>query len=625
MITIRKFIHGMNKTTIAQLTKLILAILGMITLAPAVTYYVDAMNGSDANSGLTPAGAWQSLAQVNATTFQPGDSIMFKGNDVWNGQLYPLGSGTENQSIVLDTYGEGNRPIIDGAGMTKPVIYLYNQEYWEIRNLEITNSSDNEADRVGVRVEASNFGTIDHIYLKNLYIHHISGIIGNTTEAKRTGGINFRVLSETTPTRFNDILIENCEIVTVNGSGISNEASTADYPGTGKWYQRKYTNYIIRSNSISDISKNAIIMRMADSSCVVEYNVCWNTSERAGTGNTIFSRSCLGTIFQYNEGYLNKTTDYDGCLYDADLSSPKCIFQYSYSHDNNHGLFWTCTTEADDSVICRYNISQNDKGNIFTVNYPNSSVFIYNNTVYCGNGTSPTIISERNNGPSGNRTYYFYNNIIYCNSTNAKYKYTSGYNRFFNNNCFFGYHPSNEPTDLHKITSDPMLDKPGSGRQGILSVSGYRLKSGSPCIDAGIVIENNGGLDYFGNPLYNGAPDIGAHEYYMESSLRSEPGIDWLPCNIDLYPNYPNPFNPATTIAYRLENDSMVTLEVYNVLGEKVCTLANTRQVSGEYRYHWNARNQTGRSIPCGVYYVKLTAGDEIAQYHRSRPILLLK
>jgi hypothetical protein len=45
-------------------------------------------------------------------------------------------------------------------------------------------------------------------------------------------------------------------------------------------------------------------------------------------------------VFQYNEGYLNRTTDFDGSLYDADPQSPGCIFQYSYRHDNNHGLYW---------------------------------------------------------------------------------------------------------------------------------------------------------------------------------------------------------------------------------------------------------------------------------------------
>jgi len=616
-----------NKSQISEKIwkgKYFAAIFIMSSLVSAATYYVDSVDGSDANSGLTPDGAWESLSQVNFLTYQPGDSILFKRDGIWVGQLAPKGSGAENQPVIVDTYGDGNRPILDGGGVGRPVIYLYNQEYWEIRNLEITNPADTEADRTGVKVAASNYGVVDHIYLQNLYIHHISGIIEHTTEAKRTGGINFRVLYDTTPTRFNDILIENCEIVTVNGSGISNEANTADYPGAGKWHQRKYTNYIIRGNSISDISKNAIIMRMADSSCVVEYNVCWDTAERAGTGNTIFSRSCLGTVFQYNEGYLNKTTNYDGCLYDADLSSPKCIFQYSYSHDNNHGLFWTCTKAPDDSVICRYNISQNDKGNIFTINYPNTSVFIYNNTVYCGNGTSPIIISERNNGGDGNRTYYFYNNIIYCNSTSVNYKYTSGYNRYFKNNCFFGYHPSNEPTDLYKVTSDPKFERPGSGSQGILSVDGYKLNADSPCINAGAAIENNGGLDYFGNPLYNGAPDIGAHEYYLESSIL-KPDQNRLPQGIFLHPNYPNPFNPSTTIAYQLENDSSISLEVFNVLGERVCALADAAQSAGEHRICWNARNQAGEAVPGGIYFVKLSAEADHIRYHQTRPILYLK
>jgi hypothetical protein len=595
-----------------------------LSLVSANTYFIDDINGLDSNVGTSAGSAWQTLTRVNATVFSAGDSIFFKANGIWVGQLFPKGSGSADMPIVIGQYGTGLRPMIDGGGMSNPVVYLYNQEYWEISDLEITNQSDTEGDRVGVRVEAENYGTVNYIHLENLYIHDVKGIVGHSPAAKRTGGINFRVLGENPSTRFNDLLIENCELVHLDGSGISNEANTSDYPGTTAWHARKYTNYRIRNNSINDISKNAIIMRMADSSCVVEYNLCWDTAYRAGTGNTIFSRSCLGTVFQFNEGYLNRATNYDGCLYDADLASPECVFQYSYSHDNNHGLFWTCTYPQDSNVICRYNISQNDLGNIFTVNYPNTSVYIYNNTVYIDSATSPTIISERNNGGSGNRTYYFYNNIIYNLSSNSSYQFTSGYNRTFENNCFYGQTAANEPFDPNKITSDPNLVNPGSGGIGILTLDGYQLTSTSPCINTGRYIENNGGRDFFGNTLYNGNPDIGAHEYSTTASTDFQGYEDTsIPAEYKLVQVYPNPFNPATTISYELTTAASIHLAIFNVLGEEVQILVNEPQNAGLYKLQWDTGNYPGYSA--GTYLIRLRARDGNQRRHDQALVTLVK
>ena len=70
------------------------------------TYYVDANNGNDANSGTSPEQAWKSLTKVTATTFQPGDEILLKSGCVWNGEwLWPKGSGTEQAPIRIDKYG----------------------------------------------------------------------------------------------------------------------------------------------------------------------------------------------------------------------------------------------------------------------------------------------------------------------------------------------------------------------------------------------------------------------------------------------------------------------------------------------------------------------------------------
>lgn len=72
-----------------------------------VTYYVDAEEGNDNESGRSPEKAWKTLEKVNSMVFQPGDTILFKAEGTWEGQLWPKGSGNEENSIIIDRYGDG--------------------------------------------------------------------------------------------------------------------------------------------------------------------------------------------------------------------------------------------------------------------------------------------------------------------------------------------------------------------------------------------------------------------------------------------------------------------------------------------------------------------------------------
>ena len=74
--------------------------------------------------------------------------------------------------------------------------------------------------------------------------------------------------------------------------------------------------------------------------------------------------------------------------------------------------------------------------------------------------------------------------------------------------------------------------------------------------------------------------------------------------------NYPNPFNPETTIEYVLPNRSQVSLTVYNILGQHLRTLTNTVQVAGTYKMVWDARNENGELMPSGVYLYVLSTNE---------------
>ena len=70
-------------------------------------YYVDADFGDDSNDGTSPERAWKTIAKLNETVFQPGDTILFKAGCSWEGETFkPQGNGEEGNPIYVGKYGD---------------------------------------------------------------------------------------------------------------------------------------------------------------------------------------------------------------------------------------------------------------------------------------------------------------------------------------------------------------------------------------------------------------------------------------------------------------------------------------------------------------------------------------
>lgn len=113
---------------------------------------------------------------------------------------------------------------------------------------------------------------------------------------------------------------------------------------------------------------------------------------------------------------------------------------------------------------------------------------------------------------------------------------------------------------------------------------------------------------------FNGEQDV----YYGRISLPvqiAEQELE-LPRHFSLSQNYPNPFNPSTTIEFSLPHSGFVTLNVFNILGEKVATLAAEKLNAGAYTVRWDA---TG--LPSGVYFYRLQAGEFV----QTKKLILLR
>jgi hypothetical protein len=117
---------------------------------------------------------------------------------------------------------------------------------------------------------------------------------------------------------------------------------------------------------------------------------------------------------------------------------------------------------------------------------------------------------------------------------------------------------------------------------------------------------------------------------FMEDTLRSTTGVGdpvtEVPVVYQLNQNYPNPFNPSTSISYALPEQAIVTLRVYNLLGQEVVTLADKIQEAGVYEVTWNGRNGLGQSVGTGVYFYRFEAhGTSGEVYTDLKKMLFLK
>ena len=93
------------------------------------------------------------------------------------------------------------------------------------------------------------------------------------------------------------------------------------------------------------------------------------------------------------------------------------------------------------------------------------------------------------------------------------------------------------------------------------------------------------------------------------------------PATYALYANYPNPFNPETTIRYELADTGPVSLRVFDITGQMVRELVSAEQPVGHYQIQWDGRNTAGATAGSGVYFYELHAGS----YHSVQKMLLMK
>ncbi|MBR9692425.1 hypothetical protein GOV07_00660, partial [Candidatus Woesearchaeota archaeon] len=134
-------------------------------MASATTYYVDATGGNDGNNGTSEGSAWQTIAQVNSQTQNPGDIVLFKRGETWRERLY-VDSGNSTHRTTYSSYGTGAQPRIRGDNIITG---------WQVYSGNIYNISlSTEPEQLWIN---GTFG--DRIYITNNATNNITNNLTN--------------------------------------------------------------------------------------------------------------------------------------------------------------------------------------------------------------------------------------------------------------------------------------------------------------------------------------------------------------------------------------------------------------------------------------------------------------
>ena len=502
------------------------------------TYFVSP-DGNDAASGLSVKDAWKSIDKVNSFVFQPGDKVLFESGKTFYGQLKVQGSGAEGKPITLSSFGGPERPVINFGAAEGAGILLENVDHWEVVGMEVVSYEPYKIGigRQGIVVRISKPGNSDHFVIRDNYIHDVWGQLGGNgmyvgysssailvQTARMASGMG--VTGPREPVVINDVLIEGNKIERVDKCGIVCRGAR--------------NNVVLRRNYMDNLGGDGIFVN-GPYRGLIEYNEIHRSCMRSGDPNlpgddgwwphvaACWIQNTEETIMQFNEVYDTGRNLHngDGFAYDFDFNCKRCIAQYNYSK-NNFGFMLLMYNIFEN--VTRYNISENDHTHLVQMQGPieGDKSLVYNNVFYIDYGMADIdYFLTRAPEELGAK---FYNNIFYA-AGQGRFRnvFTSGdtavrkYDEelkanipagsVFLHNCYFGPWKNGLPDDPEALVADPKFVAPGTGGQGLATLGGYMLQADSPCINTGMYVPNNGGRDFFGQPVNDGHPDYGAFEY----------------------------------------------------------------------------------------------------------------
>ena len=291
---------------------------------------------------------------------------------------------------------------------------LYNQQYWVISDLEITNMPDNlmedfedngDEKRRGIFVAATDTGELRGITIKNNYIHHVKG--DDSKDFHGSGGIMISVLGKKKPSIFNGVHIINNRVRMVNRTGIGissywqRRPRNKVYPPSWMDEMGDYhanLNVVIRGNNLESIGGDGIVPQTTLKP-LMEYNKVNGAASRSEGYNVgLWAWNSDSALIQYNE-VCNTMTVRDGMAFDCDAYSVRNIYQYNLSYNNMGGfmMFHGFSDDVPDAMnvghIIRFNISMNDGNSLFHFYGSGHSQSVIYHNLFFNNQTKVVLVT----------------------------------------------------------------------------------------------------------------------------------------------------------------------------------------------------------------------------------------
>ncbi len=163
---------------------------------------------------------------------------------------------------------------------------------------------------------------------------------------------------------------------------------------------------------------------------------------------------------------------------------------------------------------------------------------------------------------------------------------------------------------IHYYFADESTDTLGLGRYGDILASGFGLwwRGGGDLV-GDIFLKGC----FINDTLYGDTTNIITSVLDLSNISISD---------FKLYPNYPNPFNPSTTISFNAKSSNNISLIIYDAMGKEVKRLIDNEYFySGTHELIWNGKNNANQSVSSGIYFYRLIRGSEIV----TRSMILLK
>jgi len=474
----------------------------------STNYFISSSGGSDSSDGLSKETPWETLEKINTTELFPGDSILFKTGDTFNGQFVVNGSGSDAYPIVVSSYGNGKKPIIDGAnvegGAHLTSILINNQEYIEIEKLELVNErmvsrsgvSDNLA--YGVYVLNNGNKTMRNLKFRNLTIRNIYAVTieGVPFNSIKVAAIGFKTEKNTEAGKekhIRDVLVEDCYVERTSRYGIHTGHGGGD-EGIGNDSINRNMNLVFRNNHFYQTGGSCITPGRSYN-CLLENNIfdypgSGVDPRMANRGSGAWFWSCRNVIAQFNKSYHVRGHG-DSYGMHIDFGNENVILQYNYSEDSEGGFVEILGKNINSTY--RFNVSVNDgfrdnKGNSIWLSdfagtnnrISSDSNYVYNNTIYADAGITPDISIVGKNT-------FIYNNIFVATGAakigeEVTVDIDQGSKLFMSNNLYFG----DVSNTFKNYDSNPVYGNPGFANAGELNADAYQIvDKQSPALKTG--------------------------------------------------------------------------------------------------------------------------------------------